>query len=605
VARFLAQTAPFSMLTPPQRDRAIAAMEIAFARVGERLVQAGRRNAHLFLIRRGAVEITSGDGDLVARAGEGRCFGHVSLLSREVARFDVRCIEDTLYYRLPAGVFQSLCSDVEPFRSYFRDDAQRRLSRAVAGRRETETGSTPAGRLLRGPAAVIDATAPVGEAARVMTLAGASAIAVLRADRLVGILTDRDLRTRVLARHQGPERPVADVMTPDPWTVTGEASLAEVLALMLARGVHHVPVLGDGTLLGMLDREDLLRAEQDHPVHLLADIDAAPDEDALIAQALRLPALIVRMAEADALAEHIGRVVSAATDGLTRRLLHFAEQALGPAPAPWAWIALGSQGREEQFAGSDQDNALILHPETRDADLPWFAALAERVCAGLDACGIPRCRGDVMATNPAWRMTVDAWQRTFRKWTTEPEARALMHACIFFDLRHGAGDPALTHAVRESMHEQARNSRLFLTLLAHNAARQTPPLGFFRRFVLEHGGDHADRLDLKHRGAAPLTDVARVHALVSGIRGSHTADRLRACSGERLAESSVRSLVDALEFINHVRVTHQAALLRSGEAPDNFVAPDALSPLEQRHLRAAFEVVRDAQRVLVNEFHLA
>jgi CBS domain-containing protein len=604
VEAFLAATPPFDALDPDRRLAAIGALTVHYARLGERPLRAGDPAAALFVVRRGAVELTAPDGDLVARLGEGGCFGHLSLLEGEPSTLDARTIEDTLYYALPAERFRALCAAESAFAAFFRDDARTRIARAVADRRATETGSTPVRDLLARPPATAPATTTAREAARLLGAADATALLVVEGTELRGIVTDRDLRRRVLAAGLDGDVPVARIMTPEPRTVTGEATVAEVLALMLEANVHHVPVRDGDRLLGVVHREDLLRAERDHPLHLLAAVEAARDRDALVSVGLRLPRLVVQLAEADALAEHTGRMVSAVTDGFTRRLIALAEEALGPAPAPWAWILLGSQGRREQLAGSDQDNALILADGLGEAEKRWFATFAESVCEGLAACGIRRCPGDVMAANRAWRMPVSDWQRTFRRWIDEPTPGALLHANIFFDLRHGAGDPALTRAVREEIRGRAPGSTLFLTLLTEQACRTPPPLGLFRRFVLERGGEHADTLDLKHRGVVPVVDLARIHALAAGVATTHTADRLRALAGDRLAPASAASLVDALEFVNHLRLRHQAARLRAGREPDNHLPPTDLSPLEQRQLHAAFTVMRDAQRSLANAYRL-
>jgi CBS domain-containing protein len=329
------------------------------------------------------------------------------------------------------------------------------------------------------------------------------------------------------------------------------------------------------------------------------------DVAGLVAVSRRLPQMVATLVEADARARDIGRVVTTVSDALTQRLLELAEARLGAPPVPYAWLALGSQARREQTAHSDQDNALLLD-DAFDADAhdAYFQDLAAFVCDGLDACGFVYCPGEVMATTDRWRQPLAAWKKTFDGWITEPRPKALMHTSIFFDLRAVYGEMGLGRELRRFFLDASESNSIFLASLSVNALDFKPPLGFFRQFVLEKKGEHADTLDLKHKGVVPIVDLARVHTLAHGLDAVGTEerlDRLAATKGTLSAEDAA-NLRDAHEFIAMTRLRHQAEQIKRGEAPDNYVAPDALSPFERRHLKDAFKIVSRMQSALEQRY---
>jgi CBS domain-containing protein len=269
------------------------------------------------------------------------------------------------------------------------------------------------------------------------------------------------------------------------------------------------------------------------------------------------------------------------------------EAELGPAPAPYAWVGLGSAAREEEALSADQDHALVLAEEGHDE---WFASFSERVVEVLEEVGWPRCPGEAMASNPRWRLTVPQWRQQFAQWSREPEPDAILHSAVFHDMRHLAGDTTLTAQVR-----RVAGSSVSQRLLGHlgaDALRIRPPLGFFRGFVLEHEGEHRETLDIK-RGISPVVQLARVHALRVGSTALSTRARLAAArDAGRLEPGEAADLADALELMSYLRLRHQVAQVRRGLRPDNRIAPAELTDRQRRDLRDAFAIVRSAQQQL-------
>jgi len=225
------------------------------------------------------------------------------------------------------------------------------------------------------------------------------------------------------------------------------------------------------------------------------------------------------------------------------------------------------------------------------------------VCEGLNTCGYIFCPGDVMASNSKWRQPSKVWKKYFRKWITTPKPKALMYASIFFDLRCIHGDNSLLNKINQYTHELIAENERFLNFMAANALHHTPPLGLFRSFVLEKHGSEEKALDMKKRGVVPITDLARVYALASGVTQINTEERLQAAYKKRaLSKSGFMDLSDAFEFLSDVRLNHQSLQISSGKKVNNYVPPEELSSLERRHLKDTFEIIRTYQSALASQY---
>lgn len=599
VRDFLAQHAPFDVLRPEVLDRLPARLGVRYFRRGTMVLALDEVTDVVRVLRSGAVEVRDGAGDLVDRIEAGGLFGMSTLLEGTGSAYAFTAIEDSLVLELPHPVVVELCGAEPRVADHLDREHRRRLGRAATvqvGDRSEAGLRTRARDLVRRPPQTAPATVTIREAATRMRDAGVSSLLLMADDRLTGIVTDRDLRNRVLAPGRDPDEPVATVMTDQPVTGSADALAFELLMEMVARNIHHLPLVEQGRVVGVVTSTDLMRLEHADPVYLVGDVRKARTVEEVVAAARRIPETVQRLVTSGTSDEDVGRVTTAVGDAVERRLIDLALAELGPAPVPWCWVVLGSRARGEQALGGDQDHALLLGDDAGPQHDAWFAALADRVTDGLEACGWPRCRGDVMATNPRWRQSVTAWQQTFGQWFDAPEPMAVMRGTIFFDMRPLHGDAGLfdrlhTWVLRRSPHQQ-----IFLGYLAQNAAGTPPPLGFFRGFVLEREGEHVATLDLKHRGLGAIVAVARAHALAAGVAEVGTRARLRAVvAAGRLSADDADELAGAMDVIGHVRLEHQARQVRSDRPPDNYVAPGELTSFDQRNLRDAFGIVKHAQ----------
>jgi CBS domain-containing protein len=439
----------------------------------------------------------------------------------------------------------------------------------------------------------------IRDAARLMAEERVSSLLVVEGERLVGLVTDRDLRTRVVAADRDPGEPVGRIMTTDLVTAEPDDLALELVLRMTDRNIHHLPVVSGGRILGVVTSNDLMRLEQANPIHLVGDIAKAANLAALVPLSRRLPEVVDQLVRQEAAPDVVGRIVTAVGDAIERRLLELAEDQLGPSPAPYVWVVLGSGARLEQNLGSDQDHALVLGDEARPEDYDYFAALAEQVSSGLEACGFPRCPGNIMATNSRWRAPLRAWQRTFTEWVTEPVPDAVLASSIFFDLRALHGDQALFDDLHRHVLALTPGSDRFLAHLTRHAVANQPPLGSFGRFALERRGPRRGTLDLKRGGLHAVVEIARVQALAHGLPEVATLPRLAAVADAGgLSPQTAADLHDAYEFLRRVRLSHQARRLRAGQPPDNRLAPAELSGFDRSGLRDAFQIIRSAQQAV-------
>ncbi len=606
IVEFLQTVPGFESLSHEQATVFAKNIEISYYREGDDILTIGSKNEHLHIVRSGAIELRNEDGEMMTRLAEGDCFGFPSLMNDVPARNHSVAIEDTLIYHLRGEPFSQIRRENSSLDTWFIRALSDRLLllsdtpsfRGVSGENvRSLIGRTPV---------CIDSGVTVRETAAKMVAERVSAMLITNEGRLEGIVTDRDIRSRVVAQGLSAEHPVTDIMTRSPITLEGDSHAFEAALVMMQNHIHHLPITVDGELIGMVSRSDFMRLETEHPLYLVADIGRQTTAEGIVESCKRLPGLIIGQIESDATGEQLGKFITTITDTVTRQLLRIAEAELGPPPCAYAWVAMGSQGRFEQSAKSDQDNALVLSNKATEADDAYFEAMAKIVNDGLDACGYVYCPGDVMASNPKWRQPLERWQRYFFKWITVPEEKALMHANIFFDLRCVYGKSKLVDKLKKSIRDDARKNELFLALMAKNAMNYQPPLGFFRQFVLEKSGEHMNTLDLKLNGIMPIVEIARIRSLAAGELRINTRNRLRAAAkAKEITETDAANLIDALDFIEQLRVEHQSRQLRTGQKPDNHLSPDDLSPLVRQNLKAAFTQVRVSQTALLNRFHLA
>lgn len=579
------------------------------ARAGAVLLAQGQLQRRLGLILSGEVELLDPDLGLGVRLQDGALFGLGATPAAQLATWQAMAASDCHLAWLAPEALLALCQRHAQLTYFFPSLSA--ASRINNGAHAGEPGGglnllgTPVRTLIKREPITLAPDASIRAAATLMRDLRVSSVLLVEQDQLFGLITDRDLRNRVLAPGLDIERPVADIATLAPLTLPAGSPAFEALLLMARHNIHHLPVMDGQRILGMITATDLSEQHSTSAVYLAGDIYKQTTVEGMAQISARVKLLQQHLAAANASAYNTGHIITAIADALTTRLIQLAEAQLGPAPIDYVWVAAGSQARNEQSAKSDQDNCLILddrYDEAAHGD--YFRAFSQFVCDGLAACGYIHCPGDMMAMTDQWRQPRARWVQYFHQWVDQPEPMALMLTCVFFDLRAIHGQAELLDSLRHEVLQRTRGNSLFLAYMVGNALKHRPPLGLFGNISLIRSGENARTIDLKHSGIVPIVDLARVYALAGAVAAVNTHDRLEvvAQAGE-VSVQSARDLRDALEFLSQLRITHQARQTQQGQAPDNFLALEELSNFERSHLKDAFQVVQTLQSVLGQRYH--
>lgn len=625
VIAFLKDVPPFVLLPPEQLSALVRHVSLEFfPRASVILKAGGKPSEALYVIYKGAVRLTltndSGDNVLLDVRGEGDIFGVLSLIGGDMSRFDVVTSEDTLAYSIPGDRVRDLTQRFPELGAWFvRTSISRYMDRALIELR-TRSPQVMSGEQLLYSLSVgdITASAPVlcseemsiqDVAERMRTAQAGCAVIVNGDKRAVGIVTESDFVTKVVANGAKAEGAVREIMSAPVVSVCDPEPTFQAMMHMLSRNIHHVLVTRDGLPHSVVTTHDLMLLQGRSPLVLSRDIEKQTTVQGVAAAQERIMGLIPLLIREGAKASHIGHVIAEINDHVMQKLLRIAEEKVGPPPCPYCWITLGSEGRREQTFKTDQDNGLI-YADLPDRDQPaafeYFRELATTASEYMSICGYPPCHGGYTAANPRWRQPVDVWRSYFGEWITDPEQHTALHGLIFFDMRPVYGDSSLFDEVREYVRTLLKNAGFFKSILAYVSIIQKPPLSLFRNFIVERNGEHKDTLDLKMYGTAPIVNLARLFAVDAQVQATGTSDRLRQVRDSGYGDAVLLDdLAEAAEFLMMLRLQHQVDQVRAGQKVSNHVNPESLSHLQRALLKEAFQSIARGQSFAESRFKTA
>jgi CBS domain-containing protein len=560
---------------------------------------------HLRVIRSGAVELAT-RGRVLDVLAEGEVFGHGSLLSGLPTAFSARAVEDTTCLRIPSDQARALLSGPVGVTFVARSLLEEPTELHILAREPAvNTADQPVGSLVRGDPVVCGPDTTIREAAQLMSAGPGTAVVIDLGSEGFGILTDRDLRTRVIAAGMSVDDPVSAAMSAPAYTCTADRRAGEVLAEMFDRGLRHFPVLSStGQIVGMVEDVDLVALRTRSSFYLRQRIATARSDEELVTVARELRPMVVSLFDAGVAASNVMSVYSVCVDALTRRLLTLALDRRGGMDVVFAWLALGSQARREALPSSDVDSAMVWFESKADSEeetRSQLLDLAREVTGGMRACGLRIDENGVSADAAPFVRSVQSWQHVAESWISDPtQEKALILTSVIVDNRPVWGVHTGT-PVADTFRIASSYPRL-LRMLARFALSHRPAARRFRGLVVESGGDHQGMLDLKHGGMLPILDLARWGAMSAGVTSATTPERLRAAADAgTLTPADAHTLQDAFELINNIRLEHQVAQMRAGQSPDNHVDPEALSSLMRVQLRQALRAVAVIQKRVAAE----
>ena len=612
IAEFLRTHDPFSGLDEEALERLVERVEVEDFEAGATIFKQGEPSrGRVLVVRGGAIELVEGSRVLDV-LGEGELFGHPSMLSGLPFGFEARAQEDSRCYSMAASDVIPLLARRSSLSYLTRSLLQRRGPGGTAAEADVasaEMTQQPARALIRREAVTCAADRPLREVARQMSDENVNSMIVRAESGELGIVTDGDLRSRVVAEGMSVDAPVSEVVSGPLTTVGADAAGADVMLAMLDDDVRQVGVLSPrGELLGVLGGIDLVAAEARTPFSLRREIAGARDKEELSEAAQRLRSTVVALHATKLPPQQIGRVISVVADALIRRMIELAIESKGTTPAEFAWLALGSHGRRETVPSSDVDSGMAWEDEAEqesngsdqiasDGVVGYMRTIAADVEDCIRVVGWRLDPHGVTASGEFSASSMAAWRRSIGQWVQNPgDEKVLIASSILLDGRTVYGPADLDPWA--ILLEPPIRDRLVPSML-RLALASKPPTGFRGNIVVESSGEHSGTFDIKHGGLLPVTDIARYGALKAGAKVTGTIERLRAASELGAIEPAhARTLEEAYDLFTELRLEHQIQQLERGNEPNDYVDPEELSELTRRYLRDAFHEVAAVQKSL-------
>ncbi len=585
------------------------------------LRQDGQPSEYLRIIKKGSVKVFVRTKDneevLIDYRGEGDSFGFLSLVSGDRSRANVVAAEDTLCYLIEKDLIVSLLEKNPSLTEFFlksflnkyidRTYKEMRSRSLLYGGGDKLLFTTPVRELIAREPVTAPSEISIKEAAEIMSRNRISSLVLMDGNAPVGIITDRDLREKVVAKGKDINEPVSSIMSVSLVKIDSKEYCFEALLKMVRYNIHHLIVVEDGILKGIITNHDLMMLQGVSPISVAREIETQQSIEGLVPVSKKINHIIGLLLRDGSKATSITRIITELNDRLQKKILELAEKRFGRPPLPYCWIVFGSEGRREQTFKTDQDNALIYadpaSPEEEKKAKQYFTVFADFVNKGLIECGYNACPAGYMASNPQWCQPLKTWKKYFSNWISEPVSESVLKSLILFDFRGLYGDLNLADELRTYLNSLLEGNKVFLGYMANAIIKNRPPIGFLRTFVVEKSGEHKDELNLKVKGIAPLVDIIRLFSLEKTLKETSTIDRINILSTKHsIVKDHADELLHAFEFMMLLRIHHQFEQMESGKSPDNFINPNKLSNLERRTLKEAFHLISRLQDTLIERY---
>lgn len=618
-ADVLRRHAPFDAMNEAELAHLAAGLKLRYFAKGTVILSPENgRITSLFIIQRGAVQADEPSKvslhTMAATMTEGDCFPIGALVAGRATTLRYHALKDTFCYVLDEARFREVMARSPEFQAFCTRRLAAMLAASRRGTRETYsnraadelTMASPLRSALRHAPVTLPETASVRQVLELMKSRRIGSIVLTDGSGAAsGIFTQTDVLNRVALAGKPLDRPVSEVMTREPAALPAASALSEAAQLMARRGFRHVLVVDAGHLLGVISERDLFGLQRLSMQGLRKDVGRSENVDALAFAAREVRELGTAMLAQGVAAEQLTQFISALNDAVTERAIELALQDHEVGDTGFCWMGLGSEGRNEQTLATDQDNAIIFpdrEGEDREATRGRLLAFADEVNRSLDACGFPLCKGNIMARNTAWCLSLAEWFGRFDDWIRNSDPEALLNASIFFDFRALHGDAALVERLREFLLGTVKDRPVFLRQMAANAVQTRPPLGLFGDIVGGEGGT----IDLKRQASRVFVDCARILSLAAGVGAVSTTERLRATGPKiRMSDDDVATAIDAFQFVQMLRLRAQDSLERgTGSSEPNRIDPDSLNSLDRRILRESLRQARKLQNRVALDYQL-
>ncbi len=623
VIDFLKSVPPFEFLSDEVINSVTVKTSLEYYPKGTYiLLQDGAPSEFLYVIKKGGVKVfrrVENEDIVIDYRSEGDSFGFVSLMSGDKSRANVVAIDDTICYLIPKDIILGLINKYSEVRDFFlrsfmniyldKGYREEQYKRSITSTVDKILFTTPVEEIATKEVISVTENTSIKEAAKIMCENSISSLIIMDSNGIpVGIITDKDLRKKVVASARNVDEPVKNIMSYPIIKIDAKDFCFEAVVRMLKYNIHHLLVIKNGKIHGIITNHDIMMLQGLSPITIVRDLEIQQTIEGLINASKGVNIIVGNLISQGAKASNITRIITEINDRIVKKIIQFAEREFGQPPVPYCWLALGSEGRKEQTFKTDQDNALVYadpSPSEQEAVQKYFLEFTKYIKESLLKCGFPPCPGDIMASNPKWCQPLKTWKKYFSQWIYTPKGENINLSNIFFDFRGIYGDLSLEENLRDYLLNIVRDQKVFLGYLANLAVRNKPPLGFFKTFVVEKSGEHKDKLNLKIKGIAPIVDIIRLFSLEKSVRETSTLERIDSLRNKHtVVRDYADEIIYAFEFLMLLRMRHQYEQVLQGNVPDNFIDPESLSNLEKKLLKDTFQLISKLQDILIERYKL-
>jgi len=635
VKEFLRRYPPFTFLDEASLELISTEVEVRYYGQGERIFgQGDPAQSFFFVIKEGSVQLTEnqeGEPKIREICDEGDVFGVLALLGKRPYILNAKTRENTLIYAVPVGVFEKILNENSRVSLYFAAGfasgqvvVRTELSQSQKARKLLSSSANDDGLMMLSSQSTLNYTLdvltthvgePIYEAVKKMSARGVGSIVIVDEKNFpLGIITDKDLRNKLIAQNKDYHTPVEAIMTSPVITMRKEETFANLYLAMIKNRLHHLIFTEDGTdrskVSGLVSDHDILLSQGNSPAVIINAMINTGDIKELAELRDRSEKLLQYYLENEISIDFVAKIMSEINDILITRAVSkaidkYQKEYPKESEVKFSFLSLGSEGREEQLLRTDLDNAIVFEDVAPD-DLPrvqeYMLLIGQEVIEILLACGFHPCPANMMASNPKWCQPISRWKKYFSDWISNPDSESLLSASIFFDFRNVWGPPAFAEEMIQHIYEMIAGKQIFLNFLAKNAYMNPAPLGFFRNFVVEKSGEHRDKFDIKMRAMLPLVDISRLLVLGHRVVGvNNTFKRF-----EKLAELEPNNKElfieagEAYEILMRMRALEGLRTATSGR----FIDPKNLGKIQRQLLKNAFEPINELHKVIRTRFQL-
>ncbi len=628
VADFLGKFPPFNEMHSNDLQKLSEDISIVYKEKGSLVFQENESpHSWFYVVQKGAIDLRrSSTNEILDICDEGDIFGLRPLIASEKYKLEARAYEDSILYAVPIEVFRPYTQTyeelstflIESFASNTRNPYDKKQSSKLPGTESVTVSLESTSQLLdlqpvrfRKKLVSCGPDTEIREVAQKMTKKKVGSMLVLKDDLPVGIITDKDLRNKIVTGDYPVTTKAEQIMTSPVITYPRKLTVTQAQMAMMKSGIGHICLTEDGTpntkAVGILSKHDVMLAMGNNPAALVKEIKLS-SKTKRIREIRKSAMLLLNGYLEDNIPMSITmQIISEINDACIKQVIDIALKKMPKSPpVAFAWLSMGSQGRGEQLLYTDQDNALLF-ADVSENQLPattsYFMELSRRINKSLQTIGYEYCPAEMMASNPKWCLSLSEWKNLNSHWIINPGKDEVLLSSIFFDYNLSYGDAGLVNELTEHIFESVKKYPIFYLHLASGALQNPSPTGFFRQFLLEQDGEHKDFFDLKRRALMPLTDAARVLILSHNIKSiNNTAKRF-----EKLAELEPNN---SEFFLSCSYATKALLKFRAKQGllhndSGRFIALETLSKEEKVKLKRTFKTIKELQELISIRFKVS